>query len=124
MAIPKKGFRKVIVDDNEFLWKVRKKVSWNEIHDGQLGVPIQNVKGGQLLILTIGYSRSYFIENNEFEITPSIIEICIREAIIDGWSHKTKGSQYEFDCSRSLSDFYQSIDMSVLFFDFTLNLMA
>ncbi len=34
MALSKKGFRKIIVDGNEFLWKVRKKVSWEEIHDG------------------------------------------------------------------------------------------
>ena len=100
MSLPKKGFRKIIIDGNEFLWKVRKKINWNEIHDGQLGIPVQNKDGGQLLILTIGYSRSYFTEKNEFQITLSIIEICIKEAIKNGWNHKSIGPKFEFDCTR------------------------
>lgn len=105
MTLPKRGFWKIIVDGSEFLWKVRKKVSWNEIHDGQLGIPIQNPEGGQLLMLTMGYSRSYFTGNNEFQITPSIIEICIREAIKNGWNHQSIGPKFEFDCSGLIQEY-------------------
>ena len=56
MGIPSKGFRKIIVDGNEFVWRVRKKISWNEAHNGSLGIPIQYIDGGQLLIISIGYS--------------------------------------------------------------------
>lgn len=105
MALPKKGFRKITIDENEFLWKARKKVSWNEIHDGQLGIPIQNAEGGRLLMLTLGYSRSYFTGNNEFQITPAIIEICIKEAIKNGWDHQSTGPKFEFDCSGLIKDY-------------------
>ncbi len=99
MALPKKGFRKIVVNGNEFLWKVRKKVSWNEIHNGPLDIPIQHVTGGKLLIVTKGYSRSYFEGNNEFSITPHLIEKCIKEAIKSGWNYIEKGSKYELDCT-------------------------
>ncbi|GAA3645212.1 hypothetical protein [Flavivirga jejuensis] len=52
----------------------QKEISWNETYNTPLGIPIQHVNGGQLLIITIGFSRSYFEENNEFPITPSLIE--------------------------------------------------
>lgn len=105
MVLPKKGFRKIVIDENQFVWKVRKKISWNEIHDVPLGIPIQNINGGQLLIITIGYSRSYFAENNEFQITPSIIKICIKKAIESGWNHNVNGPRMEFDCSELVKDF-------------------
>jgi len=98
MAIPKKGFRKITIDGHEFLWKVRKKISWNEIHDAPLGIPIQHINGGQLLIITIGFSRSYFQKNNEFQIKPSLIEKCIRKAIKLGWKYNENGKQFELDC--------------------------
>ena len=99
MAISKKGFRKITVDENQYLWRVRKKISWNEIHNTPLGIPIQYINGGQLLIITIGFSRSYFEENNEFPITPSLIEKCIRKGIASGWKYNEKGKQLELDCS-------------------------
>jgi hypothetical protein len=99
MAILKKGFRKITVDENQFLWKVRKKISWNEIHNTPLGIPIQHANGGQLLIITIGFSRSYFEENNEFPITPSLIEKCIRKGIDSGWKYNEIGKQFNLDCS-------------------------
>ena len=102
MAIPKKGFRKITVDENQFFWKVRKKISWNELHNSPLGIPIQHIDGGQLLIIYIGFSRSYFTENNEFPITPSLIKKCIRKAIESGWKYNEKGKQYELDCSNIL----------------------
>ena len=42
MTLPKKGFRKIVVGGEEFRWKVRKKISWNELHNGTLGIPIKN----------------------------------------------------------------------------------
>lgn len=102
MALPKKGFRKISVNGEQFLWKIRKKISWEEIHDGQLKIPIQHVSGGQLLYLTIGYSRSYFAEINEFNITPSMIELCIKKAILDGWNFNSKGKVFELNCTELL----------------------
>ena len=99
MAIPKKGFRKITVDGNQFLWKVRKKISWNERHNSPLGIPIQHISGGSILIVYLNFTRSGYEENNEFPITPSLIEKCIRKAIKAGWEYNEKGKQFEFDCS-------------------------
>jgi hypothetical protein len=105
MALPKKGFRKITVEGHEFIWKIRKKISWNEIHDVPLAIPIQNENGGQLLLLTIGYSRSYFTENNQFKITPALIQLCIKKAINTGWNHGFEGPQLELDCSEIIKEF-------------------
>ncbi len=100
MALPKRGFRKITIDNNQFLWKVRKKISWDEIHNSTLKIPIQHIDGGQLLILCLGFSRSYFENNNEFSITPRLIEKCIKKAISLGWNyHEENGKQFEIDCS-------------------------
>lgn len=104
MALAKKGFRKIMVDETEFLWKVRKKVSWNEIHNGQLGIPIQHLNGGQLLVITVGFSRSYFEMNNEFPITPHLIERCIKKAITEGWKYSAAGQTFELDCSELIEN--------------------
>ncbi len=104
MALPKKGLRKITIDDNQFVWKVRKKISWEEKHDGQLGIPIQHIDGGQMLIVYVGFSRSYFSENNEFAITPVLIAKSIRKAIDLGWKYKDKGQVFILDCSDLVND--------------------
>jgi hypothetical protein len=104
MALPKKGFRTIVVDGNQFLWKIRKKVSWNEIHNSPLSIPIQHVNGGQLLMVFIGYSRSYFESNNEFPITPSIIEKCIKKGIESGWSYNENRPKFELNCSEFVKE--------------------
>ena len=104
MSVPKKGFRKITFNGEVFLWKVRKKVSWEEIHNGLLGIPIQHVHGGALLVVTTGYSRSYFEENNEFSITPILIEKCIDKAIKSGWDYSKNGPKYELDCSELVKE--------------------
>ena len=98
MALPKKGFRKITVDNNQFLWRVRKKVTWNEKHNTPLGIPIQHIDGGQLLIAIIGYARSGYGEYLMQEITPSLIEKCIRKAIEKGWNFKEEGKKFELNC--------------------------
>ncbi len=111
MGIPKKGFRKITVDENQFLWKVRKKISWDEIHNGFLGIPIQHFDGGQLLVVTVGFSRSYFEENNEFPITPALIEKCIKHGIESGWKYNEDGKPLELNCSELLDELTPSDEL-------------
>ncbi|GEM_PF-3894065 len=40
MAISKKGLRKIQVLNKDFYWRVRKKISHDESHNEQLGIPI------------------------------------------------------------------------------------
>ena len=108
MTIPKKGFRKINVDENQFLWKVRKKISWDEKHNAELGIPIQHVNGGQILIINIGYSRSYFEINNEFPITPLLINKCIQKGIKSGWNYNEAGKPLEIDCNDIVNELNRS----------------
>lgn len=66
MGISRKGFRKITIDENQFLWKIRKNISHNERHNVPLGIPIQHIDGGQLLIVNLGYSRSYYDDDGVF----------------------------------------------------------
>jgi hypothetical protein len=104
MALPKKGFRKITVDGNQFLWRVRKKISPNERHNCSLGIPIQHIDGGAIFIAYIGYNRSGYQENNEFAITPLLIKKCITKAINAGWKYMEKGNPFELDCKELRQD--------------------
>jgi len=91
MAISKKGLRKIRVAEETFYWKVRKKISHDEAHNEQLGIPIQHESGRQLLIAYIGYGRSIGYGRESLQsITPSIIKDCILEAIQLGWNFDKK----------------------------------
>ena len=92
MAISKKGCRKIQVSGETFLWKVRKKVSHDERHNDQLGIPIQHASEGQLLIVYLGYCRSEdYGRESVVSITPTMISESIQEAIKLGWNYKEKG---------------------------------
>ncbi len=92
MAISKKGLRKIQVSGEEFYWKVRKKISHDEAHNDQLGIPIQHKSEGQLLMVYVGYCRSEDYGREPLKsITPSIIKECIMTAIELGWKYDEKG---------------------------------
>lgn len=93
MAISKKGLRKIRVLNEYFYWRVRKKISHDEAHNEQLGIPIQHESGGQLLIVYVGFGRSQSYGRESLKpITPSIIKGCILKAIKLGWHFDKKES--------------------------------
>jgi len=92
LAIAKKGSRKITVQGETFLWRVRKKTSHEEWHDDQYGIPIQHESNGQLLIAYVGYCRSDYPNRESVQsITPAMIENCITEAINLGWKYSFPG---------------------------------
>ena len=92
MAISKKGFRKIDVNGETFFWKVRKKISHDEAHNDQYGVPIQHQSEGQLLIAYVGFCRSEgYGRESVNSVTPSIVKSCILEAIGLGWKFDISG---------------------------------
>lgn len=99
MAISKKGFRRINVKGHYFLWRVRKKISWEEEHDGPLGIPIQHVNGGQLLIARIAFSRSGYGNFTLENITPALIKKCVLKAMDSGWDFEKEGKTFEIDCT-------------------------
>lgn len=99
MAINKKGYRKIEVRGETFLWRVRKKVSHEEGHADQLPIPVQHDNGGQLLFVFVDYSRAGYkhdekglvVLDRTFPITPSMIRAQIELAIESGWEFDKPG---------------------------------
>jgi hypothetical protein len=75
MAISKKGLRKIQVEGENFYWRVRKKISHDEYHNDQLGIPIQHESEGQLLIAYIGYCRSKDYGKESIESIPVVARL-------------------------------------------------
>lgn len=98
MAISKKGLRKIEVNGEIFFWKIKKKVSWDEKHCALISIPIFHESEGQLLSITLGFTRGYF-KPNEFLITPKMISNSIVKALDVGWKFKEQGKPFELDCS-------------------------
>ncbi len=96
MSISLKGFRKINVLGEDFLWKVRKKISHEEWHNDQLAIPVMHVSGGQIFLAYVGYSRSGYGEYTLEAITPAMIRKCILEAIAGGWQYKVVGPAVTF----------------------------
>ncbi|WP_336960776.1 hypothetical protein [Chryseobacterium contaminans] len=91
MAIAKKGLRQIIVDDKIFYWKIRKKISHNEKHDVEYEIPVQHESEGQILLINVGFCRSESYERESMEITPSLIQSKVIEAIELGWKYHQPG---------------------------------
>lgn len=102
MALPKKGNRKITIDGEVFIWKIRKRPTYNEVLGVSYAIPIQHIDGGQILLANMGYCRGYNAKNgftvNEFPVTPSMIEECIRKGIECGWKYKETSTPLELDC--------------------------
>ncbi|SHE78881.1 hypothetical protein [Dysgonomonas macrotermitis] len=119
MAIPKKGSRKITIDNNIFVWKIKKHPSHNERHDVDYLIPIQHIDGGQILLVRLGYCRSGYSLSPIQEITPSIIKRCIKEATIKGWHFDKKAAPLVLDLAYLLRD--EAISLTKQFFDEIIN---
>lgn len=106
MALPKKGQRKITVNESVFYWKVRKKISHNEGHDDRLGIAIQSESGGQILWAKIDYARSGegYEPKKVLQIKPNLIRKCVLKAIDEGWQYESKGKLFELDCTAFSAD--------------------
>jgi len=94
MTIPKKGSRKIIVDENTFLWKVPE--NWADV--GYIAI-VQHIHGGQLLQLDLKDLAHQYMAHGLPPITPSFIEESIREVIANGWTFYISKPTTKIDCS-------------------------
>ncbi len=101
MALPKKGLRKITVDNFRYAWSATG-------NDGDINVsvaPLDNV--GQLLSTAFGYHSSVvaplvredglvigYSLKQQLTITPYIIRQVIQYALGLGWNPKEKGAQF------------------------------
>lgn len=98
MSFPKKGSRKITIDGEVFYWRVRKKMTHNEKHNDSISIPIQHKSCASILLANLGYCRAGelggYPSNPIPNITPALIELCIRFGISNGWNHLEKGKPF------------------------------
>jgi hypothetical protein len=94
MAIALKGMRKITVNGEVFLWKIRKKISHDEAHNDQYPIPIQHISGGQVLFVFVGFTRAYggYYNESPESVTPKMIRPLIEKAIQLGWKYSEPGN--------------------------------
>ncbi|MDW9382765.1 hypothetical protein [Chryseobacterium sp. JV558] len=91
MAIAKKGLRKIVVKNETFYWKIRKKISHNEQHNSDYRIPILHESEGQILFIIVNFCRSEYYGREAMAITPALIQSKIIEAINLGWAYSHPG---------------------------------
>lgn len=114
MSIPRKGSRKIAIDGEEFIWKIKKHPSHNERHNVGYEIPVQHVNGGQILLVSLGYCRSRYDRRNTYPVTPSLIGRCIKYAVYDGWKFKEKLPPLQKDCTAILKEEAVSLIMKFI----------
>ncbi len=101
MAIRKLGSRKIVVDGESFLWKIRQK-SKDDCEE-RIGVGIQHAdEAGATLIVSIRRFRpSDCVKTNP--VLPKEVADIIRKAISKGWKPRKVGPQFVLDMEESES---------------------
>ncbi len=86
--------RKITVNGEVFLWKIRKKISHNEAHNEDQAIPVQHISGGQVLFISVGFTRAYggYINESPESVTPEMIRPLIEQAIQLGWNYQESGN--------------------------------
>ncbi len=96
MSIPKKGTRKIIVDEQPFIWLIRRKPTYTQefYHCGNLHVAIKHAQkpGSVLVILTDRPHPQGLVSKQEVKpVTPSDVAQWIRQAMQLGWQPMRSG---------------------------------
>jgi len=101
MSLTKKGSRTITVENEAFLWQVRKKPTYSGgLGWSNLSVAVQLKETNySVLVATCNGPRpdAYIKESKEVIVTPKHVEDIIKKAIKSGWAHNNKGSSYEFE---------------------------
>lgn len=96
MSLPKKGLRRIVIDDHTYEWTIRKRATSGELyHKKKLVAAIQvatDLNRG-LLVVDFGVSPPGNWRNpHKTSVTPKTIELAIKKAIIEGWDPWKKGT--------------------------------
>ncbi len=103
MAIPKKGSRKITIDNVTYRWTIRQKPTYYQECMGT------NILGAVELFLNPACTLSIDFPNVRFDnlvmgtknalsVTPKIIEFCIKDAIKKGWKPQIEAATFEYHC--------------------------
>ncbi len=84
MSLPKKGLRKITVDNNNYCWKVSGNDGWIDLY-----IESQDVKNGQLLNAKFHYHhkpKNTINESNpQFKISSGIVKQVIKLGLENAW---------------------------------------
>ena len=84
MSLPKKGLRKITVNQNNYGWKVTGNDGWIDLY-----IESQDMKNGQLLNAIFNYHhkpKNTISENNPpFKIASGIVKQIIDLGLANGW---------------------------------------
>ncbi len=109
MSIPKKGTRKIIVDEQPFIWLIRRKPTYTQecYHCGNLHVAIEHSEkpGSVLVILTDRPHPQGLSSANEVKpVTPSDAAQWIRQAVQLGWQPQLRGITFKVQITRGRAE--------------------
>jgi hypothetical protein len=98
MAIPKKGSRRIIVEQLAYRWSIRPRPTYTQGNAwGRLtfAVELENVGQSSLIVSVDGSRPDNWLEVPSVIITPVIVRRAIGEALRQGWRPTQKGSPHE-----------------------------
>jgi hypothetical protein len=97
MSIPRKGSRRITVDGQTYLWRVRGKptysqaLAWTPL---MVGVEQEGVRGSTLIIRLDAAHPSNWVNAPRKAVTPGVVEAHIRTALKQGWEPTARGAQF------------------------------
>lgn len=111
MGFARKGFRKIIIQEEVFLWKLNSKVAMaQEFGYSPIYIAIQkaNSNGSKLIANTNMEPKWNYAAgnpNSEFRgITPKDVRKIIIKALNEGWQPNEKGKPFEVDFNLEYED--------------------
>jgi hypothetical protein len=100
MTIPKKGSRKIIVDNIEYRWRVRHKGTYmQDVFESFLTASVELYENPQnALLVEFPWVRfDAYIGDAKQPVTPKLIESCIKTALSQGWKPNEKGKTFQLN---------------------------
>ncbi|MGD2182870.1 hypothetical protein [Lusitaniella coriacea] len=101
MTLPKKGTRKITVNDESYRWLIRRKATYGQTDYGigTLHVAVEHFQkpGSTLVIITDrSHPKDYSTQKTQIQpVTPADVKEWIQKAIEQGWQPKTPGSTFK-----------------------------
>ena len=99
MSLPKKGSRKIIVGESEYLWVVRSRPTYTqECFESYMTASVElNQKDACTLNIEFDFPRPDSLVSNEVKsVTPGLIQSCILGALKQGWVPNSGGPTFKY----------------------------
>lgn len=110
MAIPKKGSRKIVVNDVEYRWRVRRKTDyWNLLSGDGLNFAVEKSENGNCVLHVkldgFGHFGSWANNLQTLVITPALVAQAIEIALEKGWQPEKEGKPFELNLNSEEHNF-------------------